>query len=54
MAFRAYDDDLRRFTEEFLRYDTTEGEEKRAQEWFASRLDDLGFETYRWEADADR
>ena len=54
MAFRAHDDDLRRFTEAFLRYDTTEGEEKRAQEWFVSRLDDLGFETYRWEADADR
>jgi acetylornithine deacetylase len=54
MQFRAYDDDLRRFTEEFLRFDTTGGNEKPAQEWLESRLDDLGFETYRWEADADR
>jgi acetylornithine deacetylase len=54
MAFRAYDDDLRRFTEEFIRFDTTGGNEAPAQEWFQSRLADLGFETYRWEADAER
>jgi len=53
MQFRAFDDDLRRFTEEFLRFDTTDGNEKPAQEWLESRLDDLGFETYIWEADAD-
>jgi acetylornithine deacetylase len=54
MQFRAFDDDLRRFTEEFLRFDTTGGNERPAQEWVASRLAELGFETYRWEADADR
>ena len=54
MEFRAYDDDLRRFTEEFLRFETTDRNEKPAQEWLESRFEDLGFETYRWEADADR
>jgi acetylornithine deacetylase len=54
MTFRAHDDDLRRFTEEFLRFDTTGGEEAPAQEWLESQLDDMGFDTYRWEADADR
>jgi acetylornithine deacetylase len=53
-AFRAHDDDLRRFTEEFLRFDTTGGNEAPAQEWVESRLADLGFDTYRWEADPER
>jgi acetylornithine deacetylase len=54
MAFRTHDDELRRFTEELLRFDTTDGREGPAQEWVASRLADLGFDVYRWEADADR
>jgi acetylornithine deacetylase len=54
MTFRAYDDELRRFTEEFIGFDTTGGNVAPAQEWLLSRLDDMGFETYRWEADAER
>ncbi|AUV83346.1 peptidase M20 [Salinigranum rubrum] len=54
MQFRAFDDDLRRFTEEFLRFETTDRNEKPAQEWLESRFEELGFETFRWEADADR
>ena len=52
--FRAYDEDLRRFTEAFLRFDTTDGQEAPAQEWLQSELEELGFELYRWEADARR
>lgn len=48
-----YDEDLREFTEELLRFRSTSGREKSAQDWFESRLADLGFETYRWEADAE-
>ena len=44
---------LRELAEGLLRFDTTGGNEAPAQEWLQGRLDDLGFETYRWEADAD-
>ena len=52
MQFRAHDDALRQFTEELIRFDTTGGAEQAAQDWVESRLDEMGFETYRWEADA--
>ncbi|WP_089698953.1 ArgE/DapE family deacylase [Halogranum gelatinilyticum] len=46
--------DIRTFTEEFLRFDTTGGAEADAQAWVRDRLDELGFETYEWTADAGR
>ncbi|WP_137286448.1 M20/M25/M40 family metallo-hydrolase [Halorussus salinisoli] len=50
---RERDADLREFTKELLRFDTTEGEEAPAQEFVRKRLDELGFETYEWTADAE-
>jgi acetylornithine deacetylase len=46
--------DLRAFTEELLRFDTTGGDEADAQAWVRDQFDELGFETYEWTADADR
>jgi acetylornithine deacetylase len=54
LDLRAYDDDLREFVAEFLRYDTTGGNERPAQAWLRGRLDALGFETTTWEADPER
>ena len=51
---REWDADLREFAEELLRYDTTRGDEAPAQRFVRERLDELGFETYEWTADADR
>ncbi|USZ69471.1 M20/M25/M40 family metallo-hydrolase [Halorussus salilacus] len=48
------DADLREFVTEFLRFDTTDGNEAPAQEWFRDRLDEMGFETYEWTADAEQ
>lgn len=48
-----YDEEFEQFTEELLRFESTSGEEKPAQEWFETRLGELGFDTYRWEADAE-
>jgi len=48
------DDRQREFTEELLRFESTGGDERPAQEWFRERLEAFGFETYSWEADADR
>jgi acetylornithine deacetylase len=50
---RERDDDLREFAEELLRFDTTGSEEAPAQEFVRERLDELGFETYEWTADAE-
>jgi len=47
------DADLRAFTERLLRFDTTGGAEAPAQRWLRDRLDELGFETYEWTADAE-
>jgi acetylornithine deacetylase len=47
-------DDLRRFVEEFVSFPTHGGNEAPAQDWFQSKLDAWGFETYRWEADPAR
>jgi acetylornithine deacetylase len=46
--------DCRAFTERLLRFDTTDGQERPAAEWVRDELDELGFETYTWTADADR
>lgn len=49
----AYGDQLRALTERLLRFDTSGGSERPAQEWLCDRLSELGFETYTWTADAD-
>jgi acetylornithine deacetylase len=46
--------DLREFTETLLEFDTTDGQEAEAQEWFQDRLDEMGFAVYEWEADAEQ
>jgi acetylornithine deacetylase len=46
--------DCRAFTERLLRFDTTDGQERPAAEWVRENLDDFGFETYTWTADAER
>lgn len=46
--------ELRAFVEAFLRFDTTDGNERDAQDWVEERLADWGFETYRWTADPER
>jgi acetylornithine deacetylase len=48
-----YSDDLRTFTEELLRFESTRGNEAEAQVWVERQFDELGFETYTWETDAD-
>ncbi|MFB6126120.1 MAG: M20/M25/M40 family metallo-hydrolase [Halolamina sp.] len=45
--------DARTFAADLLRFRSTDGAEAAAAEWFESRLADLGFETYRWTADAE-
>ncbi len=45
--------DLREFTDRLCRFRSVAGEEAAAADWVHDRLDDLGFETYAWEADAD-
>jgi acetylornithine deacetylase len=53
MAFTdEWDEELRSFTERLLSFDTTGGAEAPAQAWLADRLDEMGFETYEWTADA--
>ncbi|AGB35904.1 ArgE/DapE family deacylase [Natronococcus occultus] len=49
----AWDADLRSFADELCRFETTAGNEAPAQEWLHERLAEWGFETYRWEADAE-
>ena len=49
----AWDDELRSFVDELCRFETTAGDEAAAQQWLADILEDWGFETYRWEADAE-
>jgi len=39
--------------EELIRFDTTGGTEAPAATWFRTRLSELGFETYAWEADPE-
>ena len=47
------DADVRAFAEGFLRFDTTDGNEAPANRWLRERLDEMGFETYEWTADAE-
>lgn len=49
-----YDGDMRAFVERILRWETTGGNEERAQRWIETELDRLGFETVRWRADPNR
>lgn len=51
--FADYDAELRSFVEQLLRFDTTE-DEAPAQAWLADQLDEMGFEVYEWEADAEQ
>jgi acetylornithine deacetylase len=46
--------DCRAFAERLCRFDTTDGQERPAAEWVRENLDDFGFETYTWTADAAR
>jgi acetylornithine deacetylase len=50
----AYGDRLCDFTDELLGFDTTDGNEAPAQQWFRDRLAEFGFETHSWYADAER
>lgn len=50
----SYDDEMRAFVGDLLRFRTTDGDEERAQAWIESELDGLGFATYEWRADPDR
>lgn len=45
--------DIREFTERLLEFETVDGGEADAAAWTRERLDELGFETYEWEADAE-
>lgn len=47
------DTEMRAFAERFLAFDTTDGNEAPAQEWFETQLAELGFETYRWETNPE-
>ncbi|WP_306054753.1 M20/M25/M40 family metallo-hydrolase [Natronococcus wangiae] len=49
----AWDEELRSFVDELCGFETTAGNEAVAQEWFREFLESAGFETYRWEADAE-
>ncbi|SDQ58010.1 M20/M25/M40 family metallo-hydrolase [Natronobacterium texcoconense] len=47
------DFDLREFTDRLCRFRTTAGEEAAAADWLQDRFEELGFETYAWDADPD-
>ena len=46
--------DPREFVARFVSFESTDGEEGEAAAWFADWLDEFGFETHEWEADAER
>lgn len=46
--------DLSVFVDTLLRFESTDGAEAPAQTWFKNRLEELGFQTYEWTADAER
>jgi acetylornithine deacetylase len=48
-----WDEAFRGFADELCRFETTGGNEGPAQEWLLETLADAGFDTYRWEADAE-
>ena len=45
--------EMRTFAERLIEFPTVDGGEAEAAAWTRERLDDLGFETYEWEADAE-
>ncbi len=45
--------EMRTFAERLCRFHSTASEEAAAADWTRDRLDDIGFETYTWEANAD-
>ena len=47
------DFDARAFADRLCRFRSTAGQEAPAADWVRARLEELGFETYTWEADAD-
>jgi acetylornithine deacetylase len=48
-----HETEMRELFEGVLSYPSYPGEEAAVQRWLSARLDDLGFETYEWEPDAD-
>ena len=46
--------DMAAFAERLCRFRSTAGKERAAADWMERKLDGLGFETYAWDADADR
>jgi acetylornithine deacetylase len=48
------DTDLGSFVDRLLRFETTDGDEAPAQSWMKERLEEFGFETHEWTADAER
>jgi acetylornithine deacetylase len=52
MDVDAHRETLRSLADGLLSVRSTAGEEAPAQDWLADRLDEMGFETYRWTADA--
>jgi acetylornithine deacetylase len=49
-----WDAELREFVARLVSFESTEGREGDAQAWVRERLDEFGFETYEWLADAER
>ena len=47
-------DDLRGFAAALVEFESTDGEEAAVSAWLTERLDEFGFETYEWTANADR
>jgi len=47
-------DDLREFAAALVEFESTDGGEAAVSAWLAERLDEFGFETYQWTADAGR
>jgi len=50
----SYDEPMREFVAELIRFETTDGNEAPAQAWLEGKLESLGFTTYKWVADPDR
>jgi acetylornithine deacetylase len=48
-----YHGELRELAAGLVGFESTAGNEAPAQDWLAGRLETLGFETYRWRADAE-
>ena len=53
MDHQTLDSELRSFVEELLRFETTAGNERPAQEWLCDQLHERGFLTHQWTADPD-